>query len=622
VRDDLVSPRAGPEPWCEDAAAVAERLGADMDRGVTDAEAAERLARVGPNQLEASTPAPAWRKLADQFRDPLVYLLLVAVAVSLVAWLIEGGEDVPFEVVVISLILVANAVLGYVQEARAEQAVAALQRMAAGTAGVVRGDAVQRVPTTQIVPGDVLVLAEGDAVAADARLVEAASLTVAEASLTGESEPVLKDTATLEGPVGLGDRVDMVFSGTAVARGASSCTWGWSASSTRPGPRPGWPSGPPVQFHCVIVDRGRPVTTVEGPLAAGSRRPHRRDDHDRAGGMLGQLLAHGSEQEAAKAADPATSDDDEHSVPGRAEERIGGPARHQHALDGHVLELGRGRIDHPVEQVTGGVLERREVTPGPPERHRERGVPRVHRGGDRTSDAGVVEGPAERPPRLLRTVDAGDDPPVDAHLRRGLLVPPDDRHRAGRTVEASLAHRAKHQVPQLTPPARTHHEQVGPAGRLEQRPGRQVADHDLSDRGRRSGAQRVGDRRAECGGRVRRPVVGIECSARIDVQLVEQAPGQERRQLVTVELGLLLGPADRAPAVLRAVDTHDNASHGNRMLVHSNDVKGSKSALGRVGAGRRRTVAGQPLTWSPSPSAAGQRGSAPRSRPDSSPCRR
>ena len=198
---------------------MAERLGTDVDRGLTDAHAAERLARLGPNQLEAAAPVPAWRKLAEQFRDPLVYLLLVAVAVSLVAWLLEGGEDVPFEVVVISLILVANALLGYVQEARAEQAVAALQRMAAVTAGVVRDGAVQRVPTTQIVPGDVLVLAEGDAIAADARLVEAASLTVAEASLTGESEPVLKDTATLSGPASLGDRVDMVFSGTAVARG-------------------------------------------------------------------------------------------------------------------------------------------------------------------------------------------------------------------------------------------------------------------------------------------------------------------------------------------------------------------------------------------------------------------
>jgi Ca2+-transporting ATPase len=216
--DDQVGP-VGAEPWCEDVAVVAERLGTDVARGLTDAQAADRLERVGPNQLEAAEPVAAWRKLVEQFRDPLVYLLLAAVAVSLVAWLLEGGEDVPFEVVVISLILVANALLGYVQEARAEQAVAALQRMAAVTAGVVRDGAVRRVATTEIVPGDVLALAEGDAVAADARLAEAASLTVAEASLTGESEPVLKDSATLPGPVALGDRVDMVFSGTAVARG-------------------------------------------------------------------------------------------------------------------------------------------------------------------------------------------------------------------------------------------------------------------------------------------------------------------------------------------------------------------------------------------------------------------
>ncbi len=217
--DRRTSPPAGPQPWCEDPATVVERLGTDLDRGLTEVEAAERLDRRGPNELEAAEPVPAWRKLVEQFRDPLVYLLLAAVAVSLVAWLLEGAEDVPFEVAVISLILVANALLGYVQEARAEQAVAALQRMAAATATVVRDGASTRVPTTQIVPGDVLLLAEGDAVAADGRLVEAASLTVAEASLTGESEPVLKDAATLTGQVGLGDRVDMVFSGTAVARG-------------------------------------------------------------------------------------------------------------------------------------------------------------------------------------------------------------------------------------------------------------------------------------------------------------------------------------------------------------------------------------------------------------------
>ena len=117
------------------------------------------------------------------------------------------------------MIVVLNAVLGYVQEARAEQAVAALQRMAAATAGVVRDGREERIPTAELVPGDLLLLAEGDAVGADARLVEAASLTVAEASLTGESEPVLKLVASLPEPAALGDRVNMVFNGTAVTRG-------------------------------------------------------------------------------------------------------------------------------------------------------------------------------------------------------------------------------------------------------------------------------------------------------------------------------------------------------------------------------------------------------------------
>ena len=109
--------------------------------------------------------------------------------------------------------------LGYVQEARAEQAVAALQRMAAATASVVRDGREQRDRGAELVPGDVLLLAEGDAVSADARLVEAASLTVAEASLTGESEAVLKDVATLAEPAALGRPRNMVFNGTAVTRG-------------------------------------------------------------------------------------------------------------------------------------------------------------------------------------------------------------------------------------------------------------------------------------------------------------------------------------------------------------------------------------------------------------------
>ena len=207
------------DAWRREAEEVAATLGTHVSRGLSAAEVASRLARVGPNVLEPAKRVPAWRKFLGQFADPLIYLLLAAVVVSLVAWMLEGGEAAPFDAIVIAAIVVANAVLGYVQEARAEQAVAALQRMAAGTAGVVRDGREERVTAVDVVPGDVLLLAEGDAVAADGRLVEAASLTVAEASLTGESEAVLKDVAPIADQVGLGDRVNMVFSGTAVARG-------------------------------------------------------------------------------------------------------------------------------------------------------------------------------------------------------------------------------------------------------------------------------------------------------------------------------------------------------------------------------------------------------------------
>jgi P-type Ca2+ transporter type 2C len=207
------------EPWRRDVAEVVAEVGTDVERGLTSDEVAARASRYGPNQLDAEPEVPAWRKIVRQFADPLIYLLFAAVVVSVAAWAIEGAEGVPFDAIVIVVIVVLNAVLGYVQEARAEQAVAALQRMASPTAGVVRDGREDRVPSADLVPGDVLVLAEGDAVAADGRLVEAASLMVAEASLTGESEAVLKDAARLAEPVGLGDRVNMVFNGTAVTRG-------------------------------------------------------------------------------------------------------------------------------------------------------------------------------------------------------------------------------------------------------------------------------------------------------------------------------------------------------------------------------------------------------------------
>jgi magnesium-transporting ATPase (P-type) len=221
-----VTPVVGPappphpsEPWRLTSADVAAALNTDIRTGLSGPEAARRLEHEGANRLDAAAATPTWRKIASQFADPLIYLLIGAVAVSLVAWAFEERDEVPFEAIVISVIVLLNAVLGYVQEARAEQAVAALQRMSAPTSGVVRDGVEQRIPTDELVPGDVILLAEGDAVGADARLIEAASLLVAEASLTGESEAVLKDVAPFAEPAALGDRRNMVFSGTAVTRG-------------------------------------------------------------------------------------------------------------------------------------------------------------------------------------------------------------------------------------------------------------------------------------------------------------------------------------------------------------------------------------------------------------------
>ena len=207
------------DPSVTDAAQVAAALGADLEHGLTAQEASRRLVLSGRNELRAAPRIPGWRRFLSHFRDPLVYLLLAAVAVALAAWMFEGRPGWPVDAIVIATVVVLNGVLGFMQEAKAQDAVAALARMSAASSAVLRDGHVLRVPSTELVPGDMLVLGEGDAVGADARLVQAISLRVQEASLTGESEAVLKDAATLRGPAAIGDRLDMVFNGTAVVQG-------------------------------------------------------------------------------------------------------------------------------------------------------------------------------------------------------------------------------------------------------------------------------------------------------------------------------------------------------------------------------------------------------------------
>ena len=198
---------------------VLQALGADATHGLSSQEAERRLAEHGPNELRGVPPVATWRRVLAQFQDPLVYLLLAAIAIALGAWAIEGFEGWPLDALVIAAVVLVNGLLGYAQQARAADAVAALARMTAVTSAVVRDGQTLRVPSAELVPGDLLALGEGDAVGADARLLQAASLRVLEASLTGESEAVLKGVAQLAGTSALGDRLDMVFKGTAVAQG-------------------------------------------------------------------------------------------------------------------------------------------------------------------------------------------------------------------------------------------------------------------------------------------------------------------------------------------------------------------------------------------------------------------
>ena len=149
----------------------------------------------------------------------LVVLLLIATAISLVLWWYERDAALPYEAIAISAVVLLNAVLGYVQQERAESAIAALRQMAAAHARVTRDGEPTSVPAAEVVPGDILVVEEGDTVPADARVIQSTALQVAEAALTGESLPVSKDIAAIAGEVGLGDRTNMIYSGTSVTYG-------------------------------------------------------------------------------------------------------------------------------------------------------------------------------------------------------------------------------------------------------------------------------------------------------------------------------------------------------------------------------------------------------------------
>lgn len=202
-----------------DAAQVAEIMEVDTDVGLSSQEVAARLEKYGTNELVSTPREPAWKRFLKQFKDPLIYLLLAAIVISLFAWIAEGASGLPVDAVVIAVIVIANAIIGFVQENKAADAVAALADMTATRSTVLRDGKLEEIQASQIVPGDIVSLAEGDAVGADGRLFTSASLRIQEASLTGESESAEKNLETLNEPAGVGDSHNMVFKGTAVTGG-------------------------------------------------------------------------------------------------------------------------------------------------------------------------------------------------------------------------------------------------------------------------------------------------------------------------------------------------------------------------------------------------------------------
>jgi Ca2+-transporting ATPase len=192
---------------------VLQRLDTLADQGLSDEEAARRLAEYGPNQLAEKPPTSFWQMLRDQFNNFVVMMLIVASVISALL-----GDYI--EAAAILAIVILNAALGVFQERRAEQALAALKKLAAPEAHIIRSGSRKVVSSAQVVPGDLVLLEAGNFIPADVRLVEAINLRIEEAALTGESVPVQKDAAIrLEKDIPLGDRKNTAFMGTMVNYG-------------------------------------------------------------------------------------------------------------------------------------------------------------------------------------------------------------------------------------------------------------------------------------------------------------------------------------------------------------------------------------------------------------------
>ena len=195
------------------------------EAGLTTAEAEKRLQENGKNKLAEAKKVSTFSRFIDQLKDPMIIILLVAAVISAATEMIEaGGFVTPTDAIIILVVVLINAVLGVAQESKAEKAVEALQKMSAATSKVIRDGKVQQIKSEDLVVGDVILLDAGDAIPADCRIFECASMKIEEAALTGESVPVTKIASILMGKkdddeIALGDRKNMAYMGSTLVYG-------------------------------------------------------------------------------------------------------------------------------------------------------------------------------------------------------------------------------------------------------------------------------------------------------------------------------------------------------------------------------------------------------------------
>ncbi len=207
------------EKWfAKDVKEVEQKLGTDLKKGLSSDEVAKRQEKYGFNELKAAKKKTLLQRFLDQFKDFSIIVLIIAAIVSGAVG-IANGEGVT-DTIIIMIVVIVNAIIGVSQEAKAEKSLEALQKLTDHAAKVIRNENITVIPAKELVPGDIVVLDTGDYIPADLRVIEAVNLKAQESSLTGESVPVEKNIEKIENnEVGIGDRVNMLFSSSLVTYG-------------------------------------------------------------------------------------------------------------------------------------------------------------------------------------------------------------------------------------------------------------------------------------------------------------------------------------------------------------------------------------------------------------------